>query len=77
LGGISKGLLNLSSLNTLIKKRLEAIGNERAKIASEANKALAAGEEAAQDFSAYEGKELKGPDGNLYVIKNGVPVLKQ
>ena len=28
-----------------------------------------------EDFSAYEGKSLKGPDGNTYLIKNGVPVL--
>lgn len=74
---LSEGATALLKQREIIKKRLEAIGNERAKIASEANKALAAGEEAAQDFSAYEGKELKGPDGNLYVIKNGVPVLKQ
>jgi hypothetical protein len=28
----------------------------------------------AEDFSAYEGQKLKGPDGKLYLIKNGRPV---
>jgi hypothetical protein len=27
-----------------------------------------------EDFSAYEGQKLKGPDGKLYLIKNGRPV---
>lgn len=27
-----------------------------------------------QDFSAYEGRKVKGPDGGTYTIRNGVPV---
>jgi len=27
-----------------------------------------------QDFSAFEGKRIKGPDGAIYLVKNGTPI---
>lgn len=28
-------------------------------------------------FASYEGKQLRGPDGNIYVVQNGKPILKK
>lgn len=77
----SPQLLGLDSLGNVIDattgKARAPTAQESAAIMARARQ-LAAGETPASSASAYpEGTRLHGPDGKLYVVKNGQPVLAQ